>query len=284
MPQLAVTRKGWENEHLATFLLSRVSFVAHPITISDDVGSDFFCTLFETQQRNGTELLFPVSSLAIQVKSSAERIQATNKIDYLINLELPFFVGVVDPRTHRLAIYSGEYLPIVFSHLGRPTELSLKPCDVSELESHGPYDGRPEGPCTLRMPLITHLESADAPSVSAQKGKDLAVLCSRMHANIAARKHHEYIFRLGSGQVQIMAGPGSVQTFRLNFALRLAEAFYNLEWLLDKRAGEFSIVEFCIYEQLLDDLLRTGTPMPAVVADQYQKLRRKVDERVRPSV
>jgi hypothetical protein len=44
---VAGPRRGWENEHLAAVLLSGVSFIAHPLTIGDDIGSDFFCTLFE---------------------------------------------------------------------------------------------------------------------------------------------------------------------------------------------------------------------------------------------
>jgi hypothetical protein len=83
MPQAAVFRKGWENEHLATFLLSRISFVSQPITVGDDVGSDFFCTLFEARQSDSVEMLFLRNSFAIQVKSSKADVVATNKIEYL---------------------------------------------------------------------------------------------------------------------------------------------------------------------------------------------------------
>src|SRR3989442_8991321 len=79
MPHLAVPRKGWENEHLATFLLSQIAFVAHPLTVADDVGSDFFCTLFEPTAQDGTQMLFPLNSFAIQVKSNRDNVNATNK-------------------------------------------------------------------------------------------------------------------------------------------------------------------------------------------------------------
>jgi hypothetical protein len=120
MPYLAVPRRGWENEHLATFLLAKIAFVAHPLTVADDVGSDFFCTLFESSNENGMEVLFPRNSFAIQVKSRRENFAATNKIDYLLRLELPFFLGVVDRHTLRLDVYAAEHLPMMFSHLGRP--------------------------------------------------------------------------------------------------------------------------------------------------------------------
>src|SRR5262245_23710047 len=112
MPQLARTRVGWENEHLATFLLSQIAFVAQPVTISDDIGSDLICTVFESRSsgsNRGGDLLFPRNSFAIQIKTSGGPIDATNKIDYLFHLEIPFLVGIVGADRSRptLSIYSG---------------------------------------------------------------------------------------------------------------------------------------------------------------------------------
>lgn len=121
MAQLGRFRSGWENEHLASFLLSRIAFLANPITVADDIGSDFFCTLFEVVE---VDSLFPRSSFAIQIKSSRGKIDAKKQIEYFEKLELPFFVGVIDQGSLKLSIYSGEYLPILFSHFGRPQALS----------------------------------------------------------------------------------------------------------------------------------------------------------------
>jgi hypothetical protein len=41
MDQLYRFRKGWENENLAQYLLSRVAFIARPVSVSDDLGTDF---------------------------------------------------------------------------------------------------------------------------------------------------------------------------------------------------------------------------------------------------
>jgi hypothetical protein len=98
---------GWENEQLAHYLLSRFSFVAHPATISDDIGSDFYCTIFDVLESEPPKME-PRISFAIQVKSNDERIDASNKIKYLDQLEVPFFVGVVDQATASLKIYSAE--------------------------------------------------------------------------------------------------------------------------------------------------------------------------------
>src|SRR5882762_2522416 len=95
MAHLLTPRKGWENEKLASYLLSRFSFVAQPTSVADDLGSDFFCTIFEIHDSSGTDVLVPRSSFAIQVKSSISEVSMDNKIDYLDRLQMPFFIGVV---------------------------------------------------------------------------------------------------------------------------------------------------------------------------------------------
>jgi len=144
---LAAPRIGWENEHLATFLLSRISFVANPTTVADDIGSDFFCTLFESRTENDAEQLFPRNSFAIQIKSKEETIRATNKIQYLDKLELPFFVGVIDRDKLQLRIYSGEYVPILFPLYGAPLELRLSPVPAAEVKTTDYCQVKQDGFC-----------------------------------------------------------------------------------------------------------------------------------------
>lgn len=279
MAHLAVPRRGWENEHLATFLLSRIAFVAHPFTVADDIGSDFFCTLFESRDRGGTELLFPLNSFAIQVKSNRDKVPATNKIEYLLGLELPFLLGVVDRPGLRLAVYSGEHLPVMFSDLGRPTRLTL--CPVDQADPSGLYyKGKSGGPCSLRLPLVLELSAADDGPTLQHKRQLLAELCSRVHSNISARTSNEYIFRLNpTGEVVILAGPSSAQTFRGNFFLRLAEVFYNLEWLLLNQPTEFSRAEFELYERLYMDLLNHADVIPDLLRGGYERLRKRLSQR-----
>src|SRR5688500_15331354 len=103
---LAIPRKGWENEHLAAFLLSRLAFVASPKTVSDDIGTDLFCTLFEHQQRaDGIKLIVPRSSFAVQVKSSMEPVDQAPRLDYLARLEMPYYLGVVDQPALTLDVF-----------------------------------------------------------------------------------------------------------------------------------------------------------------------------------
>ena len=65
MDQRYQFRKGWENENLAQYLLSRVAFVARPVSVSDDMGTDFYCTLF---QKIRDRTLLPRTAFAIQIK------------------------------------------------------------------------------------------------------------------------------------------------------------------------------------------------------------------------
>ena len=279
MGHLAVPRKGWENEHLATFLLSRIAFVAHPMTVADDVGSDFFCTLFEPRDQGRAQMLFPLNSFAIQVKSSRRNVNATNKIGYLHGLEIPFFLGVVDRWDSRLFVYSGEYLPFMFSHLGRPGQLTLHMVDQGEVTASNAYNGVKGGPCNLRLPLVLMLAAADGRNTLSAKRRELTRLCSRMHHNISTWKLDEYIFTCTPPAPEVIfAGCRSVQTFRHNFYLRLAEVFYNMEWLLNKRPNEFSVPEFEMYDRLYRDLLEIANDIPVPLREVHQRMRELVDK------
>jgi hypothetical protein len=278
MGQLAVPRKGWENEHLATHLLSQIAFVAHPMTVADDVGSDFFCTLFEPRGQGRNEVLFPLNSFAIQVKSSRRRVNATNKIEYLFGLELPFFLGVIDRSDSSLFVYSGEYLPFMFSHLGRPGQLTLQMVDNEKVTASNAYSGTGDGLCILRLPLVLRLAASDRETLSANRGK-LTMLCSRMHRNISSWKLDEYIFTCDPPpSVSIFAGCGSVQRFRLNFYLRLAEAFFNMKWLYENQPKDFSVAEFEMYDRIYTDLLNNSREIPPILEKVYKELRGLIDK------
>jgi hypothetical protein len=270
IPHLEKFRKGWENEHLATFLLSRMSFVANPIKVADDIGTDLFCTLFEITEGE----LFPRNSFAIQTKSSMDQIDATGKIEYFEKLELPFFVGVVDQGNLRLSIYSGEYLPIFFAHHGIPQGLKLSLEDTA-ITFDNYCEVRPEGKYVLRMPHLLDLEGQEDSDAVAGKGSHLIQLCSRMLQNISSRRNCEYVFHLGDGRVAIFAGPGSAQTFRSNFYYRLAELFYNFEWLYRNNPDGFNIAEYQVFEQCYHAIKNAGQ-LPIVVSMAYESIRRRL--------
>jgi hypothetical protein len=278
MSHLAVPRRGWENEHLATFLLSRIAFMAHPLTVADDIGSDFFCTLFKAREQDGTEKLFPTNSFAIQIKSNADKFSATNKVEYLSALELPFFVGAVDRAKLQLSIYSGEYIPIMFSRT-YPTTLTLVP--VSALGSSQYCEQASDGQTILRLPLVCEISAHERLEDLREKGRLLNKLCSLMHSNISARANSEYIFQLNFGEGRkwmVVAGRDSVTTFRHNFCLRLAEVFYNFEWILKHQPETFRASEFAAYDRFFKQLRDDGQTLHPILTDVYARVSRLVNE------
>jgi len=283
MPHLLSFRSGWENERLASYLLSRFSFVAQPSSVSEDLGSDFFCTIFEiVKLTSGHEALRPLSSFAIQIKSSPEEIAMDNKIDYLLNLELPFFVGVVSQSPPALTIYSAESLALLFATFGVPEKLSLLPIAELGVDATRIYDDlrqKGEG-IRLNCPLVATFSTADERSMLVDKVAALHKICTRAHSNIASRANEEHIYDTdGKGSFQIVAGPRSVEHFRMNFVKRLGEVFRNLDWLFDNgRADERWKTEFELFDSFYQAFSNLqGGIVPAYVAAPYHALRQKLE-------
>jgi hypothetical protein len=277
VPHLLTFRKGWENERLAAYLLSRVAFVAHPTSSADDLGSDFFCTIFEVHEVLGQDVLRPRISFAIQVKSSPSDVSADNKIDYLMGLELPFFVGVVTQSPPEMRIYSAELLPLLFAEIGTPAGLSLIP--VEEFDPNSYYEGGTASKVRLRCPLVTTLSVNDDRSTLAPKVDSILRICMRAHTNIATRVNEEHIYDVdGKGVYKIVAGSGSALHFRLNFLRRLGEVFYNLLFIIGKAPpGEALTAEFRAFETLYHELEKiSGRPLPEFVSIPYEALKTKM--------
>jgi hypothetical protein len=279
MSHLLKLRKGWENERLAEYLLSRFSFVAQPNSIADDLGSDFFCTMFEIEGEPGMQSVSPRSSFAIQVKSSQSDVPMDNKIAYLSRLELPFFVGVVSQSPPSMTIYSAEFLPLLFSQEGMPKRLSLSLVAESHFDLNTYYERVADSAFKLRCPLVISLDIADEPLALRKAVDSLSTVCARARGNIATRMQEEHIYDFdGGGRCVIMAGSGSARFFRGNFLKRLGEVFYNLDWI----AGNSSLsdalaAEFRVFESLYLDLekLSADGPLPDYVSLPYLKLKAK---------
>jgi hypothetical protein len=283
MPHLLAPRTGWENERLASYLLSRFSFVAQPSSVSDDLGSDFFCTIFEIVKiGSGHDALRPLSSFAIQVKSSTDEISMDNKIDYLQRLELPFFIGVVSQSSATLTIYSAELLPLLFATFGLEEKLSLLPVQHPGINASHIYDDLRQQGRGIRLlcPFLATFSTSDQRSALVERVDALHKICVRAQSNIAARVSEEHIYDTdGRGSFQIISGPGSAGHFRMNLLKRLGEAFRNLDWIRDHGlAANTWHAEFECYEALYQSISNLGAGiMPAVVAVPYQELRQKLD-------
>lgn len=107
---LKQTRKGAHAEYLANYMLSLLGFTA-PVPRQEDYGVDFFCSL-NIDDNNRTLV---GDAYAIQIKSTVTSLtygkDSTNnwrrdQIDFLFNLKVPFFLGIVDLDSETLSIYS----------------------------------------------------------------------------------------------------------------------------------------------------------------------------------
>jgi hypothetical protein len=257
MAQLYRFRNGWENENLSQYLLSRVTFIARPVSVSDDVGTDFYCTLFQ-KTRDGA--LLPKTAFAIQIKSyndaasKKNRIDITDKVNYLKNLEIPFFFGVADNTEHSLTIYSGELIPRFFSFRGSPTKLTAILCDRRHYSEKRTKNDK----YNLDFPKVAKLTVDMSEEDLSTFVNDFHDLCLLMYRNLSARASTEYIFETplpdGSLELRMYAGGDSIKTFRVNFLKRLAEVFFNLQQQLLQAPRTFLRDEFLVYEQLYLDL------------------------------
>jgi hypothetical protein len=60
--------------------------------------------------------------LQYKLKAVKREFDITSKLKFLNNLELPFFIGVVNPQKLSVSIYSGDVIPELFSLVGLPPE------------------------------------------------------------------------------------------------------------------------------------------------------------------
>ena len=276
MPHLATFRKGWESENLARYILSRFSFIANPATVSDDIGIDFFCTIFLHQDLKGKQYLLPKNSFAIQIKSSEKKFDVTDKIDYLNNLELPYFIGVVSREKGSKRIYSGEYVPFFFTKVGPPSQLTLQPVEIIENElNDGFYEKVEDDSYKLKFPFIMEIGASDELDELIPKAEELSKLSRVIQRNISSKNNLEYIFEFYRIQnfFYILAGTGSVTVFRENFYKRLAEVFYNFEWIINNRPDNFDLNEYQIYKAVYQRLYEYNNfDLPSYLVGLYSSL------------
>jgi hypothetical protein len=206
------------------------------------------------------------------LKSAGNPFDATDKIRYLSELEIPFFVGVVERSSLTLSIHSGEYLPLLFSEKGLPKRLRLKPVNrkvapSSYQERFGPRKFR------LLLPRVARISAKASEADVKRVVRVLHALCRRIHGNIATRRSEEHVYSVsGRHPTYILAGPGSVRVFRDNFYKRLAEAFFNFKWLRLNRPRDYDPVEVQIYSEFFLRLEEHGVDMPSVTRNMHSGL------------
>lgn len=278
MPYLGSFRKGWENENLASFILSRFSFIANPVSVSDDLGNDFFCTLFETKKIEKHEYLIPKNAFLIQIKSNSRDIDITEKAEYYNSLELPVFIGIVDRKNLSLKIYSAEYLPIFFPWKGNPKQLIIKPC--SKLPKKGFLTNHGAKKYTINAPQLIKIKANSTDSEIQYVVEILKVTCIRIQRNIASKNMGEHLYLLPDSILFVFAGPGSETVFRRNFYNRLIELFCNLDRILRLKPTQQIFKETQFYLDFYQRLISISPEgLPSFLQNRYQSLKQRYDKK-----
>jgi len=270
--RLANTHVGWQNEHLARFLLSQMAFVASPTMPGDDVGVDLICTLYEvTESEKGATVLAPRNAIAVQIKSSVGAWDVTKQTCYLRELETPYFIAVVNQSEQQLDLYSGRYLPHMFSFRGEPRKLELVP--VRELEGYYREGDDQEG-YRLKCPFIVSLSAGDSDEIIQENRKVLREEARAMLNAISSRQNKEYIFEVSRGKIEIFTGPGSARHFEYNYLLRLAEALHNIAWIMEN-GKEVDDDKLAAYVNAVQAFESTYT-MPEFLQSAFKRLKKQL--------
>ena len=264
MAHLLRIRKGWGNENLARFILSKFSFISQPSTIADDLGADFFCTFFikvakERKTKNDKIIedifIYPKHSFAIQIKSSKRQFNLANKLEFFDNLEIPFFIGVVNQQKLSISIYSGDVIPELFSLVGLPPsnnkdKITVKAALLESRENHGQQPRQTK--YIIPFFKIGEIFASDTEEELRPFIESFSEICLNYQRNIISKKKHQFIFHDAvTLEPKIVFGSGSYQVFRNNFIERLAEVFCNLAWAAPQLEDKEKFMqEYNLYKKL----------------------------------
>ncbi|MGR3175136.1 MAG: hypothetical protein ACUZ8N_11125 [Candidatus Scalindua sp.] len=247
------------------------------MSISDDLGSDFYCTLFKREKDNGHEYIIPNNSFAIQIKSNRNHIPVTGKIKYLKGLAIPFFVGVVSQKENMISVYSGEILPRFFSLIGVPEKLTIKLTEKNE--RHEINQG-------IKEHIIPFAKVLDIRGQSTNDELDIIVnqlskLCSRIQENIVSKTSKEYVFTdFNHNRIDVIAGSDSIEHFESNFMKKLAAVYCNLNQLYESYNGqcdESFMKKYNVYKNLYYEMSSLGK-LPGWLSDYFKALEQTVEK------
>lgn len=278
-------REGWQGEHLARFIISKFAFIAEPSTVADDIGTDFYCTNFDIEIVDKQKYLLPKSSFAIQIKKKKKKndIDVTNKLRFLDRLEVPYFVGLIttEKECNKIEIYSGEFIPIFLSEIDFTKDrVYLAPCETrTELMwSLKPDDYRILMPKILELSIDCEFKDKNSFVVL----EDFYSTISTILKNLSAKKSGEFIFERRDKTSYIIAGTGSAQVYKANFIKRLTEAFFNIQWIFQKRNSDFNKNEYETLKRIFDltstlDLNTNDHVLFLMLKSIYNKCRSIID-------
>ncbi len=148
-------RSGDLAEQLGVLLLQNVALVA-PIPRTEDVGIDVVATLI--RNFDGYKYIAE-DSFFVQLKSSSvtEITFKDEQINWLAELQLPFFIASVDRKTSTINLYSTHYLSDVLVVNPNRKEITLELTKTSNYDCCDKNESIkvPIGPCILSWSIDT---------------------------------------------------------------------------------------------------------------------------------
>lgn len=284
MPHLKQFRVGWQNENLARFILYKFAFVAEPTKVADDIGVDFFCTLFTTEQTERHVFLVPKSAFAIQVKPETQSLDLTKHLAYLNQLELPYFVGMANPNDMTLSIYSGEYLQHFFLLKGDKDRITSEPHKIGAKFCERDFDPeqwleqKGNGEFVLLFPKVVIMDAKDSDDLLPEKVQVIQAVVKSVAENIALRASDRATLKIyGTSLLQCFAGEYSAKHFQDNFVYGFIEVFGNLAWLINNVENPDVVVRhFLMYEAMYSEFKRGSGLNVAPIEQAYQRARRRI--------
>jgi len=242
-------RSGWQSENLARYILSNFAFISQPSTIADDIGADFFCTIFDDFISEKKSYLIPKESFAIQIKSDSTTFSIDGKAQYLKGLGIPFFVGVVDKNKQELEIFSGEYLLPFFADKSKADKIKIKICEVTPTDGP-PYSENGEA-FTVCFPKIVTIGTDPTLDDFSNKIQVLSKACKTINGNITRRNNKELIFADSFSRGFIMVGDEQIKQESLSH--RLLKIRIELSYILDNNLVN---TKLDIYQKIKDALMK----------------------------
>jgi hypothetical protein len=153
-------RSGDLAEQLGVLLLQNVALVA-PIPRTEDVGIDVVATLI--RNFDGYKYIAE-DSFFVQLKAASvtEIVFKDEQVNWLIELQLPFFIALVDRKTSTISLYSTHHISDVLVTNPNRSKIVL---DLTDTSNYDCCDASeiikvPIGPCILTWTTET-LESND---------------------------------------------------------------------------------------------------------------------------
>ncbi len=267
MSQQGSFHEGWRSESLAYYILSKFAFIDKPSTIGDDIGIDFFGTIFkEDKQKFNTNLKPTKFQFAIQIKSNKQQFELKpDHITNLQNIHHPLLIGVIDNKKQVLHVFTNDAFDYHLSHKGfnkllmlryNSKKIKLKQRCIREHDR-----------IILLQNYLLSFKVNDTPNQIMKKVDLLKSKLEIMQYNISNRFNGKYIFidpyDAKNPSQSIVTGCDSFNQVQIELNNYFLVFKKNLEWLKQ---------QIPIENQILQQDINNGIEYIDSVADKYDQL------------